>query len=260
MPNGVHTVVFDGGQVQRYGQGLGTWFVVPGPDDRHIYAAGYGVLTVRVQPVSNVPCSMCPVQGHASHLYLPAAHGPYYLHAQTIGGTPGGEEDVPQGTVRVYVLGDKRPIATYSNTAACKYGWEGLHGLGIDNSLQLIPKAKLLVIVPESRAELRLYPADLEAALDNSGRDYLLFASTPPATFRKGQAFTYQAEVRAKKKPVTLKLESAPQGMSVDAAGLVRWAVPAGFAAERVDAILSAKDAGGQEVFQTLSLTAAAAR
>jgi hypothetical protein len=159
--------------------------------------------------------------------------------------------------VRVFILGDKRPIATYDNTAVCKYGWEGLRGLRIEYSLHLIPKAKLLAIVPESRAELRLYPADLEAALDNSGRDYLVFTSAPPDDFRKGQVFTYQAEARAKKKPVTFKLESAPPGMSVGAAGLVRWAVPANFGGERVDVILAAKDAGGQEVFQTFALTAA---
>jgi hypothetical protein len=259
MPNGVRTVVFEGGQVQQYGEHQGTWFVVPGPDDQHVYAAGHGVVSVRVKPVPDVPFSMGPNSGYASHLYLPAAHGPYYLHAQTIGDI-GGREEVPQGTVRVFRLGDERPIATYANTAACKYGWEGLRGLGVENSLHLIPKANLLVIVPESRDELRLYPADLEAALEKSGRDYLLFSSSPPGTFRKGQVFTYQAEARAKKKPVTFKLESAPKGMTVDGAGLVRWPVPANFAEDRADVILAAKDAAGQEVFQTFALTGAAAK
>jgi hypothetical protein len=258
MPNGVHTFVFEGGQVQHYGEHVGTWFVMPGPDDRHVYAGGHGVVSVRVKPVSDVPFSMGENSGFASHLYLPAHHGPYFVHAQTIGNFGGRDNDPPQGTVRVFMLGDKRPIATYDNTAVCKYGWEGLRGLGIEYSIHLIPKAKLLVIVPESRDELRLYPADLEAALDNSGRDYLLFTSAPPGTFRKGQVFTYQAEARAKKKPVAFKLESAPPGMSVDAAGLVRWAVPANFGEERVDVILAAKDAGGQEVFQTFALTPAA--
>ena len=41
-------------------------------------------------------------------------------------------------------------------------GKEGLREFGIEHSLHLIPKAKLLVIVPGSRDELRLYPADLE--------------------------------------------------------------------------------------------------
>jgi hypothetical protein len=121
-------------------------------------------------------------------------------------------------------------------------------------------RVKLLAIVPESRDELRLCPADLDTALDKSGRDYLLFSSTPLGTFQKGQVFTYQAEARAKKKPVVFKLESAPPGMIVDGAGLVRWAVPANFAEERADVILAAKDAGGQEVFQTFTLAAAAAK
>jgi hypothetical protein len=48
--------------------------------------------------------------------------------------------------------------------------------------------------------------------------------------------------------------------MTVDGAGLVRWPVPANFAEERADVILAAKDAGGQEVFQTFTLAAAAAK
>ena len=55
---------------------------------------------------------------------------------------------------------------------------------------------------------------------------------------------------------MTFKLESAPNGMTVDAAGLVRWAVPADFGEDRADVILAVKTAGGQEVFQTFTLAA----
>ncbi len=256
MPNGVNTVVFTDGGPQKFGQHKGTWFVMPGPDDRHVYAGGYGVVSDRVTPVTNVPFSMGEGEGFASHLYLPAHHGPYYLHAQTIEDVGGRGLGQPVGTVSVFVLGDKEPIATYRNTAVCRYGWEGLRGLGIEHSLHLIPRAKLLIIVPGSRDELRLYPADLEAALDNSGRDFLVFTSTPPAGFQRGQAFTYQAKVHARKKPVTFRLDSAPKGMTVDAKGLIRWTPPANFAAARVDVILAARDAGGQEGFHNLALTA----
>src|SRR5262249_25447218 len=43
MPDGVRTVVLEGGQVQEYGEHKGTWFVMPGPDDRHVFAGGHGV-------------------------------------------------------------------------------------------------------------------------------------------------------------------------------------------------------------------------
>jgi hypothetical protein len=254
MPNGVGTVVFEGGKVERYSQGLSTWFVMPGPDDKHVYPGGHGVVSTRVQSVPNVPFSMGPRSGTASHLYLPAHHGPYYLHAQTV------EGGAPIGTVSVFLLDDVRPIATYKKTAVCRYGWEGLRGLGIEHSVHLIPKAKLLVIVPGTRDELRLYPADLEEALEKSGRDYLLFTSSPPNRFEKGKAFSYQAEARANKGPVTFALQSAPPGMTVGASGLVRWAVPADFAEERVDVILTAKDGGGREAFHTFTLIGTSAK
>jgi hypothetical protein len=254
MPNGVKTVVLESGGVRKYGQHQGTWFVIPGPDDRHVYAGGHGVVSTEVQAVSNVPFSMGPGSGFASHLYLPAAHGPYYLHAQTI--DVGDTENTPAGTIRVFLLGSKEPIAVYPKTAVCKYGWEALGPLGIANSVHLIPKAKLLVVVPGTRDELRLYPADLEAALDKSGRDYLLYTSTPPTRFARGKLFRYQAEVKAKKGPVTFKVEGGPPGMTVDKNGLVTWTPPADFAEKRVDAILTATDAAGQDAFQTLTLSA----
>jgi hypothetical protein len=246
MPNGVRTVVLEGGEVQQYGQHVSTWFVMPGPDDRLIYPGGHGVVSVQVKPVPNVPFSMGPNSGHADHLYLPATDGPYYLHAMTM-------DDSRR--IRVYLLGDKEPIATFEKTAVARYGWEGLRGLGIEYSIQLIPRAKLLVIVPDTRDELRLYPADLDAALAKSGRDFLLFTSAPPARFQKGKTFTYRAEAKAKKGPIKFKLEIAPAGMKVDARGVVTWAVPADFGEDRVDVILAAEDAGGQETFQTFTLT-----
>jgi hypothetical protein len=255
MPNGVGTVVLEGGQVREHGQHLATFFVMPGPDDRHVYAGGHGVVSERVTPLPNVVFSMGPGSGYAHHLYLPAAHGPFYLHAMTLGDLTGGGDNTPVGAIRLFVLGDKKPIAVYEKTVVARYGWEGLRGFGVEHSVHLIPKAKLLVVVPPSRDELHLYPADPDAALDKSGRDYLLVTSSPPATFRRGQTFRYEVEARAKKGPVTFKLESAPKEMTVDAKGVITWAVPADFAEKRVDVILAARDAGGQEVFQTFTLT-----
>jgi hypothetical protein len=255
MPNGVKTVVLESTGVRNYGVHQGTWFVMPGPDGHHVYAAGHGIVTEQVTPVANVPFSMGPGSGQASHLYLPAHHGPYYLHAQTMEDFAA-RDKTTVGTVRVYMLGDSEPIATFGKTAVCKYGWDGLRGLGIEYSIHLIPKAKLLVIVPGSRDELRLYPADLDAALDKLGRDYLLFTSSPPHRFQKGKAFAYRPEVKARKGPVKLTVESGPAGMTVDGTGSVCWAVPADFAERRVDVILAARDANGQEAFQTLTLTA----
>lgn len=254
QPNGVKTVLFENGKVQHHGEHAGTWFVVPGPDDRHVYAGGHGVLSERVTKLNDVAFSMPGSSGFASHLYLPAHHGPFYLHAMTIQDF-GGRDKTPMGTIRLFMLGDKEPITTYASTPVCKYGWEELRGFGIEHSLHLIPQAKLLVVVPGPRNELRLYPCDLDAVLDKLDRDFLVFTSTPPRQFEKGKVFRYEAQVRAKKGPIEVKIDSGPNGMSMTPTGTIEWNVPADFAQDRLDVILRAKDGGGKEMFQTFSLT-----
>lgn len=257
QPNGVGTLVLQGGKIEMHREHKGTWYIVPGPNDRYIYPGGHGVVSTRVKQVQNVPFSMGTGSGFASHLYLPACHGPFYLHAQTIRGGRGGHQ-AAEGTISVFMHGSTDPLLSFPNSAVCNYSdWSSLKGIGIEYSIQLIPKAKLLVVVPSTRDELRLYPADLDKALVDSGRDFLLFTSAPSTTFKKGQDYSYQVEVKAKKMPVTFSLMSAPKGMAIDAKGQIRWTVPADYAEDRVDIILQAKDSGGQEVFQTFTLTSA---
>lgn len=255
MPNGVKTVILGADRIEQHGQHIGTWFVMPGPDDRHVFAAGYGVVSERTTKVEGAAFSMGAGGGTASHLYLPAAHGPFYLHANTIG--PGfGGDTTPQGTIRLFLHGTKEPFASFPNTVVSKYGWDGLKGFGVEHSLHLIPKAHLLVVVPDGRDELRLYPADLDKLLGGSGRAFLYVASLPPTRFEKGRALTYQVEARAKNGPVKFRVESGPPGLTVSATGLVQWPVPADFAEDRTDAILLLTDANGQEAYHTVSLTA----
>ena len=56
-----------------------------------------------------------------------------------------------------------------------------MKGLGIEHSMHLIPKAKMLAIVPGERTELKLYRFDPEVELAKSGVDYLIVTSEAPA-------------------------------------------------------------------------------
>jgi hypothetical protein len=249
------TVTLEGGRVKRYGGQMGAFYVMPGPDDRHVYPGGQGIVSEQGKPVANVPYSIGPNLGNAMQLYLPAHHGPFYLHMQTLGDLGPTGEKSPNGTIRVYVLGQKEPILTILKTVLCPYGWDGVREIGIERSVHLIPQAKLLVIVPAGRKELHLYPTDLDAALEASGGDYLFFTSFPPPRFEKGKTYTYQAAAKARRGPVTFRVAGAPPGMTVDSKGLVTWPVPATFGPERAEAILIAIDAVGHESFQSLALT-----
>lgn len=253
QPNGVKTIVLGSEKIEQYGQHEGTWFVVPGPDDRYVFAGGHGVLTERVTAVNDAAFSMGPGKGFASHLYLPAAHGPFYLLASTIEGF-GRDGTPPIGTIQLYLHGSKEPFAKFEKTAVSKYGWDGLKGFGIEHSVHLIPEAKLLVVVPDTRDELKLYPADVEKLLAADGRDYLYVASGPTARFEKGRALAFALTARAKNGPVKFRLESGPAGMTVSTTGLVRWPVPATYTDTRAEAILVLTDSNGTEKFHTLVL------
>lgn len=248
------TVIIGGEKVEQHGQHEGTWFVVPGPDDKYVFAGGHGVLTERVTAVNDAAFSMGPGKGFASHLYLPATHGPFYLLASTIEGF-GREGTPPIGTIQLFLHGSKTPFATFDKTAVAKYGWDGLKGFGIEHSVHLIPQAKLLVVVPDTRDELRLYPADLDKLLDADGRDYLYVASAP-TRFEKGRALTFAITAKAKNGPVKFRLESGPPGMTVSNTGLVQWAVPADYTDARADAILVLTDSKGNEKFHPITLGA----
>src|SRR5262249_14427898 len=49
QPNGVAALVLSSQGISRAYEHWGTWYVMPGPDDKHIYAGGHGVLTDKVK-------------------------------------------------------------------------------------------------------------------------------------------------------------------------------------------------------------------
>ena len=104
--------------MKLYGQHESTWFVMPGPDDHHVYPGGHGVVSEQVQKLDHVPFSMGRNTGFASHLYLPAHHGPYYLHAQTID-FGGGGDTPPIGTIRLFVLGEQEAHRDLQQDGPC---------------------------------------------------------------------------------------------------------------------------------------------
>lgn len=261
MPNGVKTLVFENGKFRKYSEHQGAWYVLPGPDDRYVYAGGHGVTSSQVRPVPNVPATILrdAASGHAFNLYLPAHHGPFYLHALTAD-DPRRDRNAqapPLGRIQIYRLGDKEPFLTLDKTDVCRSPWQGLKGVGIEYSVHLVPRAKLLAVLPDTRDALRLYPVDLEAALEKSGRSYLLVTSLAPGQFQRGKPFTYQLEALASKRPLTWKLESAPAGMTITTAGVVTWQVPTDFAESRIDVIISVRDGDGQEALHTFTSEAA---
>jgi hypothetical protein len=152
MPNGVSTLVLDADRAKLTYQHEATFYVVPGPDGKHIWSGGHGALTIDVGIAPDVVYSSMN-NGNASHLYLPAHHGPYYFHLN------------PEHGVTIHVLGDKQPLAVLKDIGNPTFGeMQTMKGFPMEQTVHLIAQAKLLVVVPVSRDSLTLVPIDLKKA------------------------------------------------------------------------------------------------
>jgi hypothetical protein len=115
------------------------------------------------------------------------------------------------------------------------------------------PRSGLLVTLGATKDRLVLRRLDLAEQLEKSGSDYLVVLSRPPVT-QPGARFTYQLDIRSKKKGVKVKLESGPQGLKVNPAGKVTWKVPAKPDGREADVLLTVSDRSGQEILHRFKI------
>jgi hypothetical protein len=91
--------------------------------------------------------------------YLPAHHGDYYLY---LGAAPSANNRNPPNTFEIHKLGVKKPILDLSDIKVSKEGTKG--DFTLDKHFHLIPKAKVLIVIPPSNDRLILHRIDVEAA------------------------------------------------------------------------------------------------
>ena len=157
--------VLQGDELKRYDEG-GTGYVVPGPDGRVVYTAA-GLRTNQLKGLDGAPkVGLC----------LPATEGAFFLALTSAEGGKGGR-------IGVYMQGNDQPLVK-------DVGFElGVHydrgTFGPWKRVFFIPRAKLIVVFPESNDRLEFADFDVEEALEKSGLDYLLVTSRPPATAKR---------------------------------------------------------------------------
>jgi hypothetical protein len=230
--------VLEGDELKRY-EGGELGHIVPGPDGRVVYT-NQGVRTNRLAGLKGGP----PKPGYC----LPAVEGNFYF---TLTPAEGGKG----GSLAVYLLGNEQPLVKDVGFT------HGIHFDGWDRNffgpwkrIFFIPRAKLIIVFPESNDRLELHRFDVEEALEKSGLDYLLVTSRPPATATRGGEYTYQVAVKSKAGGVRYQLAAGPERLEVSPGGLVKWRVPADFKGNEGDVILTIRDASGQEVFHTFTI------
>jgi hypothetical protein len=158
------------------------------------------------------------------------------------------------GTLAVHWAADGRKLADLPDVNVGEISAVDRELIGNDQRFMLVPSAKLLVVLPPANDKLLLYPFDLDAVLDKSGKDYLLVEAPPVAAAVRGGAFAQTMLIKSKKGGVKAKVETGPDGLTVSPDGKIAWNVPKDFADNEAIVIVSVSDASGQESLQTLRL------
>jgi hypothetical protein len=239
-PPGIQTLLLEGREAKGYYEHNTAGHLLPGPDGKVIYT-GRGRYTSQVKPLGD--------QQKDAAFCIPAAQGDYFLSlpAQALRGR--GKTD--RATLTVYLAGVDQPLTTLPDVELPSLAnLRDRAALSADKRIHFIPAAKLIVTIPAACDRLVLHRFDVEAALEKSGVDYLLIASSPPTAAKKGTLYAYRLTVKSKKGGVKSRLESGPPGMKLSPKGVLTWRVPADFAEDQTDVLITVTDASGQEVFQ----------
>ncbi|MBW3542409.1 MAG: serine protease [Planctomycetes bacterium] len=236
-PGTATTFVLEGNVVKRYDEGA-MGHIVPGPDGKTVFTA-QGVASATLKRVG--PDDALP--GYC----LPAVRGNYFLSLSSA-------EDGHGGSVTLHLLGHPRPISRLRTIEhGLKFNAWDREEFGVWRRIFLVPQANVIVVLPPTNDQLVLHKFDVDAALEQSGLDYLLVTSQPPRTAQAGKTFEYSPAVKARHTPVSVELNVGPPGMEVSKTGTLTWKVPADSRGDH-EVILTVRDARGQEVFHTFAV------
>ncbi len=161
------------------------------------------------------------------------------------------------GGLTVHVEGGMMPFASIQGVPSVEPSHRSERARASAERFQrthFIPDAKVFVVLPRTNNQVVMRRFDLDTALENAHFDYLLIASRPPRSTARGNPFEYQVETKAKRNDVTYALVSGPEGMTMSDDGIVRWQVPADFADDQVEVVVSVNDGARNKRFQSFLL------
>jgi V8-like Glu-specific endopeptidase len=242
-PGGIGTLVITGNEVRSFYQHDSAGHIAPDAEGK-VLCTGQGLWTPEGKRLARAPDST---------YYIPAVQPGYVLAVRS--GERFDRRGQRKSTLSLYLSGTEEPLATLPQVEL-PVGINPFdrEPFGFDRHILFIPDAKLIVVVPETHDKLVLYRFDVVEALEESGTDYLIVTSQPPRTAQANAEYRYQVRARAKKGGINYRLDSAPEGMTISADGLITWKVPAQPKKE-TEVIVAVTDAAGQERFQSFTVT-----
>jgi S1-C subfamily serine protease len=235
-PTGIHTMTLKDRVVSGAYEHNSCPYVVPSADGRTFFTGN------SVYPPTN-----------ASHgkpgLIIPAVHSDFYLRVPSEELRPPGNQEKLKGSL--HIVGESRSLAdipdlevalTFDHTPGRR------NDFTFDKRIYFIPDAKVIIALPKTNRRLVLHRYDVDEALEASGSDYLIVTSSPVTRAVVEEAYSYRLQVKSKRGGVKYRLENGPQGMKIDADGLLSWTPGVRDAVEQT-VIVSVKDDSGQEAF-----------
>ena len=176
---------------------------------------------------------------------LPTGQGPFYFDVQF-------HKD-RRASLAFCLRGDEQPFATLGPLEFRYRDFED-DKLFFDKRIHVFPEARTVICIPSGNNRLLVQRHDLEQALKKSDLDILVVLSLPPTTVIQGGTYTYPMKTFSRKGGVKYRLESGPQGMRVDSAGLLTWDVPTNFDRAEAAVVVALTDQGGLETFHTFKI------
>jgi len=222
-------------------------YVVPSTDGSHVFTQ-YGAHTNQLTEVFR--------DEDRKEFPVPAIHGPFYVsvsnnytikrwNARNSGSTL-------EVTAKIKMLGSDADFGEVSGIKI--YPDKNVKmGLLVDERINLIPRANLLIQLANNNKQLILSKWDLDKQLSESGAEYLFFLSQPPTRVVAGDDFEYQVDVKSKQGEVQFDLVSAPEGMTISETGMIKWKTRSE-SPRRASIIASVTDKSRKQVFQSFEL------
>lgn len=244
-PSGVfiYRLMDNGIQVEYDHESAG--FILPSPDGSYIYTCS-GAYPARINGHDLPP----PI---TRGITLPAVNGNMYLR---ITGIDAGRGKKPR--VTLHMQGSADPIATLPEAEQLmaknndrSHIWARVK-LTLEKRIVLSPAFGVLALTGSDSVDVM--PFNLRAVLAKGGTDFLVVVSQPVTAATPGKLYRYKMAVLSKNGGVKLKLDAGPDGMKIDANGVLQW-TPKNAQRGQTQIVITVSDASGQEILHTFPLT-----
>lgn len=243
LPNGQGFVVA-GRQVTIYqwnGQELiakpseiGASYALPSQDGRY-FATNVGLLNADLAKTVASPSILLPAVGGNLYLVADRSSNSYDSVVKNIG---------------IHSLGNGQRLHTITDLASRQMPVQTgqTRALPIEKRMFVASDAEVMMMIPNTDDRFIIDRFNLPQVLEKAGYDYLFVDSLAPLTAKPGETYQYKPVVRSKRGGVKLRLETGPEGMTLQN-DTIRWPVPANIDEPRESAVLAVSDASGQETF-----------